>query len=122
MIPKKVKIGQVDYTVHLFPQEHGDNYGVCLNHHQRIYLSQNQTWQQAGNTLLHEIMHAIYHQSGLSSIEKLDEEPIVNIMATWVHLVMLENPEAAEFILNAEKHWDLGPLGNPDEEAIAADE
>ena len=122
MIPNKIKIGQIDYTVHLLPENHFDSYGVCLTAHQRIYLSVNQTWQQAGNTLLHEIMHAVYHQSGLNSVENSPEEPIVNIMATWLHLVFLENPQVVEFMLNTEKHWHYSCVTDPEEDAVSADE
>ena len=122
MIPAKIRIGQADYTVHMFPAAHDATYGVCLVDHQRIYLSANQSWQQAGNTLLHEVMHGIWHQSGLGCIETPTEENVVNIMATWIHLVMTSNPELAEFVLNAEKHWDYGMTSDPDAEAMSSDD
>jgi hypothetical protein len=119
MTPKKIKVGQATYTVHLLPENHTDTYGVCLSNHQRIYLSRNQKWEQAGNTLLHELMHAIYHQSGLCAIPNPDEETIVNIMATWTHMVLVENPDVADFVLNTEQRWSYGPVTDPDEEATA---
>jgi len=122
MTPAKIRIGQADYTVHMFPETHDATYGVCLADHQRIYLSPNQTWQQAGNTLLHEVMHAIWHQSGLNCIDAPTEENVVNIMATWLHLVMTVNPDFAEFVLNAEKHWEYAPTGDPDAEAMSSDD
>jgi hypothetical protein len=122
MAPEKISIGQADYTVHMFPVEHVETYGVCLTDHQRVYLSWNQTNQQAGNTLLHEVMHAIWHQSGLDTIESPTEENVVNLMATWLHMVMQENPEFVEFICNTADHWDLRPFTNPDEEALKVDD
>jgi len=122
MTPQKISIGQVDYTVHLFPESHDATYGVCLTDHQRIYLSVNQTWQQAGNTLLHEVMHAIWQQSGLSCIENPTEENVVNIMATWLHMVMVNNKDFTDFVLDAEKHWSHKPVTNPDEEAASSDD
>jgi hypothetical protein len=122
MIPQKISIGQVDYTVHLFPDTHYNTYGVCLTDHQRIYLSVNQGWQQAGNTLLHEVMHAIWHQSGLNCIDTPTEENIVNIGATWIQMVLAENPDLTEFIVNTEKHWNYTAKSNPDEEALNTDD
>lgn len=122
MLPQTIRIGQADYTIHIFPAEHDAVYGVCLVDHQRIYLSQNQSWQQAGNTLLHEVMHAIWHQSGLNCIENPTEEAVVNIMSTWVHLVMTSNPDLAEFVLNTERHWTYNVATDPDKEAMSADD
>ncbi len=122
MTPQKIKVGQVDYTVHLFPETHDATYGVCLPDHQRIYLSVNQTWQQAGNTLLHEVMHAVWHQSGLNCIDNPTEENVVNIMSTWLHLVLNDNPDFADFILNAESRWSHRPVTDPDADAMSSDD
>ena len=34
--PKKIKVGAVDYTVHLLSPKDKGQYGVCLYEHQRI--------------------------------------------------------------------------------------
>jgi hypothetical protein len=112
--PKKLKIGAIDYTVHLLEPKEVEQYGVCLYEHQRIYLSRNMLHQQASDTLLHEVLHAIWNEAGLDHIPDLNEETIVRTMSTWLRIVFVNNPNFAKFVLNAEDSWNYGPKGNPD--------
>jgi hypothetical protein len=117
-----IKIGQTEYEVYLFPDGYVENYGVCMTMKQSIFLSPHQTWRQVGNTLLHEVMHAIYHESGLSSVENATEETTVTIMATWLHMVMHDNPHLNKFITKTDKYWQYAPTGNLVQEAMNNDE
>jgi len=115
--PKKIKVGAVDYTVHLLEPKDVAQYGVCLYEHQRIYLSRNMLHQQASDTLLHEVMHAIWNESGLDHLPDLNEETVIRTMATWLRTVIVDNPDFAKFVLNAKSTWKYGPKGNPDAKA-----
>lgn len=112
-----ISIGGVDYTVHLFDEDYREDYGVCLPTHQRIYLSREQSWQQVGNTLLHEVLHAIYHESGLGTIDKPEEETIVYTVGTWLSMVMRQNRHLGKFIANPRKYWSFTPTTDPYKEA-----
>jgi len=113
-----IKIGAVDYTVKMLPARHEEIYGSCVFQHQTIYLSPNMMHQQASDTLLHEVMHAIWIESGMDHIKDLDEEDIIRTMATWLRIVIANNPQFATFIVDASKLWKHKPLTNPDEVAI----
>jgi hypothetical protein len=104
MIPTKVKIGALDYRIEVAVLPDND-YGNCDTHTQVIYLTPNQTAQSAADTLLHEILHAIYNDSGLFTIKRPDEEITVRLIATWLKGVFRDNPEVTEFILDATPHW-----------------
>lgn len=116
-MPKKVKVGAVDYTIHLLDPKDKGQYGVCLYEHQRIYLTPNMKHQQASDTLLHEVMHAIWSESGLDHIPDLNEETIIRTMATWLRMVFTHNPDFTRFVVNAKNSWAYGPKGNPDTQA-----
>lgn len=115
--PKNIKIGAVDYTIHKLSVKDNSQYGACIYRHQRIYLTPNMTHQQASDTLLHEVMHAIWNEAGLEHIPDLNEETIIRTMATWLRMVIVDNPDFAEFITNAKLLWGHKPVGNPDKEA-----
>jgi hypothetical protein len=104
MIPNKVKIGALDYRIEVAVLPDND-YGNCDTHIQLITLTPNQTSQSAADTLLHEILHAIYNDSGLFTIKRPDEEITVRLIATWLKGVFRDNPEVTSFILDAEPHW-----------------
>lgn len=115
--PKNIKIGPIDYTVHKLSVKDNSQYGVCLYRHQRIYITPNMTHQQASDTLLHEVLHAIWNEAGLDHIPDLNEETIVRTIATWLRAVIVDNPDFVEFITDAQTLWGHKPAGNPDKEA-----
>lgn len=115
--PRKLKIGAIDYTVHLLDPKDKGQYGVCLYDHQRIYLTPNMKYQQASDTMLHEVLHAIWSEAGLDHIPDLNEETIVRTLSTWLRIVLTDNPDFARFIMNAKNMWAYGPAGDPDKQA-----
>jgi hypothetical protein len=115
--PKKIKVGPVDYTTHMLDAKDVQQLGVCLYSHQRIYLTPNMKHQNASDTLLHEVLHAIWNESGLDHIIDLNEETIVRTFATWLRMVVTQNPQFLEFIVDSEFMWPFGPKHDPDKEA-----
>ena len=107
-VPSLIKIGAVDYTVVLEEKLDGE-YGECFTHLQRIKMTKNQTAQCAGDTLLHEILHAVWNEAGLFDTKRLDEERIVRATATWLKMVFRDNPHVAAFILHPEEYWPYTP-------------
>jgi hypothetical protein len=103
-VPGTVKVGAVDYRI-LLEGADPDEYGACDTATQIIHLSKNQTAQNVSDTLLHEIMHAIWNESGIFMNKKPNEETIVRTMSTWVRMVLRDNPDVASFILDATDYW-----------------
>jgi len=113
-LPKTIKIGPYEYEIRLFPDSTTSDYGACVYNHQTIFLSANQHAERAGDTLLHEVLHAIWDVSGFDVQPDLHEETIVRSFATWLSLVLRDNPKLAEFILDPNRYW----IPDYEEEAI----
>lgn len=103
--PKKIKIGPYNYTVELFPDATTTDHGACVYNHQTIFLSTNQHAERAGDTLLHEVLHAIWDVAGFDVMPDLHEESIVRGMATMLSAVLRDNPQFAKFVLEPNTHW-----------------
>lgn len=112
--PKKIKIGPYVYKVELFPDATTTDYGACVYNHQTIFLNANQHAERAGDTLLHEVLHAIWDVAGFDVATDLNEETIVRSYATWLSAVLRDNPRLAEFITDPNKFW----IPDYEEEAI----
>ena len=56
---------------------------------------------QARDTLLHEVLHAIWSQTALDQDED-EQERIVRSFTPWLLQVLRDNPELVEFLLAAE--------------------
>lgn len=114
---KKIKVGAVDYQVKILPPDKDAQYGACVYSHQIIYLSPNQLNQSASDTILHEVLHAIWHESGIEHNDIIVEETVVRTLATWLRIVFTDNPELVKFIVNSKTQWPYGPKSNPLKEA-----
>lgn len=93
----------IDDTVRL---DEDDELGCTKPHKCEIYYSRNQDPQQLLDTLHHEIMHAIFHEIGLTYEIKDDktevtEEMIVRRFATAQLAFFHDNPNYYKFILGA---------------------
>jgi len=118
MIPGTVKIGSVVYLISLVDKLEDDDYGMCDSHTQMIYISKDQSAQHVTDTLLHEIMHAIWHESGLFSVKRADEEQIVRTTSTWITMVLKENPAIAALIINPQPAWPYSPQPRGDSQHV----
>jgi hypothetical protein len=107
--PIVIKIGAVDYDVFLV-DDMDEDYGYCVPHMQKIVLSKNQSYQSVTDTLLHEVLHAIWHESGLFDIKKPSEEQIVRTISTWLCVVFRDNPKLLEIIQDSKPHWPHIPF------------
>lgn len=117
--PKHVKIGDNVYTIHLLPNTVDDFYGKTLRIPERIYLNPQMSAITAADTLIHEIVHAIYTVNGLE--DKEDEERVACVMGLWLPLVLRKNPEVLEFVLNPEKYWIRSIRIDPDKDVLTDD-
>lgn len=110
---KKIKIGPVDYAIKMLPKDTTDQYGACVYDHQIIYLSPNQLHQGASDTLLHEVLHAIWHEAGIEHNEIIVEETVVRTLSTWLRIIFRDNPALVKFIVDSEKEWPHKPTTDP---------
>lgn len=98
-IPKKVRIGGIDYKVIHKPNPvSGENavcYGVFDSERCEIQLNSERDMHpdRQGITFLHELLHGAIFECG---IESDDEEKLVNTMARGLYQIIKDNPKIFE--------------------------
>lgn len=96
-LPKKVLVLGKWYSIetddHLMDDESGS--GICKPWQCQIRIGKGLNPQQRRDTLLHEVMHAVFSETGLTMDfkEDDDEEKIVRRLSTCLLQVIRENPE-----------------------------
>lgn len=75
-----------------------DLFGLTIPRDQRIIVSTRQTDQSERDTVLHEVLHALFYASGLYR-EVDNEERVVAAVSTWLLMVLRENQAFAKFLL-----------------------
>lgn len=87
--PKEVKIGGVIYTVEEKDTVDSNpmNYGVCVYHDCHIEIKKDLSVERKEQTLIHEILHAIFFEAGLME----HEEDVVNRVGAILYQVLKEN-------------------------------
>lgn len=105
--PMRVKIGWHTYKV-IFGKEplvlagsdiniHEDLCGLTSVNQCRIWVDDNQSKSQIQDTLLHEILHAVFDTCGISvDLDHAAEERIVRVLAPNLLSLFRDNPELAE--------------------------
>lgn len=94
-IPERIKIGGFDWSIKSDANVtyEGQIHGSTHNQTQTIFLDQDGTQQKREQTLLHEIMHAIWWQSGLVkrfTDHKMEEE-VIDALSNGLYQVLKDN-------------------------------
>ncbi len=102
-MPTSVVIGPYDIQIReLDPSDAEKNYGLFHSEKMEIHLRKEfSSAQQAADTLLHEVLHAVWHIAGLS--HKDGEERLVATLATQICAVVRQNPDIVRFLQKALK-------------------
>lgn len=78
--------------------ELGDVYGVTVERELRITLSDRQAAAQLRETVLHELLHAIWSKVPLDQ-DDAEQERIIGSLSPWLLGVLRDNPELVAFLL-----------------------
>jgi len=106
-MPATIVVGATKYKIRLIKNLESDGqdlFGVCHRgklKEIRIDNSPNSSFNVA-ETLLHEILHAIWQEFGLTVFKKLDEEQVVNATSIALTTVMMNNPKLNTYF---NKQW-----------------
>jgi|TARA_R110000803_G_scaffold209119_1_gene278368 hypothetical protein len=87
---KSIKIGSTDYSIEYVPLNE-ELFGDFSYFNSRIRIEQNLTGPPLVDTVLHEVLHAIWRLGQLKD-KKEDEERAVAIMASYLTQVLRDNP------------------------------
>jgi len=87
---KKIKICGVDYQVVFMDRINDDDVlGEVSYVHSVIKISDRTSEDRQKQTLIHEMLHAIFFEAGL--MELYDNEDVVNRVSTVLHQVLRDN-------------------------------
>lgn len=75
-----------------------DRVGSCDNIHQIITIDGNQSLVEEADTVLHEVLHAIFYTMKIG-LDLDTEEKCVSALATGLIGVIQDNPEWAQWII-----------------------
>ena len=92
-LPESIRIGYATYTIQAWDVSNAtcaEAYGCCDHENQIIYIYEGLDGLRAFDTLLHEILHAVWHFAKLPDSE---EEEIVHRLATMLTMVKDDNPD-----------------------------
>ena len=97
-LPSKVKVGHVTYRLTVWPADFTpeDRWGECDRVGAVIRIRDNHTGPRGAETVLHEVMHAIYHEADLSAQD--GEERMVTRLSSMLATVLHDNPKLLEWI------------------------
>jgi hypothetical protein len=102
-LPRKVKVGSLTYAIEVIEglkDETGDQWGIWVGDKQTIRIEQNQpSGQWAADTVIHEILHAIWAERGLG--KRPCEEQVVQAMGAGITALLQDNPKLNSWIRKA---------------------
>lgn len=98
-MPKKVKIGVFDFAIedwHPRTAAHKRAYGECETANLVIRIDQSYDQRKVADSLLHEILHAVFWAWGVEDGDK--EERLVNTLSTAICTVWRDNPDVIAWL------------------------
>lgn len=98
-LPKKIRIGYKDYQVIPVKIQHPDlseAFGLCDNVGAKIFVRTDMAPEMVADTLLHEIMHAVWYYMGLDDREL--EENAINRLSSGLICAMIDNPDLLKYL------------------------
>ena len=99
MIPKQIKVAGHVYKIQLMNKAWANDasrWGQCDCDEMIIRLAKGMRGSRRAETLLHEVLHAVYNVYNVGSART--EEDIVTLLSTGLHQVLVDCPELKEHI------------------------
>ena len=94
-IPTEIKLG---YRVIKIESRTMDDFGEYINFENKIIYNNRITPPELTNTILHEILHAIFQDRIVDLVSENKEETIVSALANGLITVFVDNKNLLEFI------------------------
>jgi Zn-dependent peptidase ImmA (M78 family) len=97
IIPSKIRVIGLDFEIEENEKvaNEGNTFGSVHSRKQRIFLEPNETQQRKEQTLVHEMLHAIFMQTGLSERlrdnKDVTEEQLVSTISAALYAVLVDN-------------------------------
>ena len=108
--PCRMKIGAHWYRIEWMPEEKidGKYVGLCLHRKKVLRIAAELPLRMVVQTLIHEAMHAIYYEYGLTNSEQApddyaagmcSEENAVNVLSLGLATILTDNPDVRRYIM-----------------------
>jgi Zn-dependent peptidase ImmA (M78 family) len=97
---KSIRIGYRTYQIKAWTDLElvtTESYGQCDKQRGIIYVCTHLDDVVIADTLLHEVLHAVWHEYGLQDDDR--EERIVHTLASGLIQVMRDNPQVIRYLL-----------------------
>jgi predicted SprT family Zn-dependent metalloprotease len=99
-LPDTVRIGAAEYTIRRRKMD--DLYGHTEHIKARIELDTRQADTHIRDTMLHEVLHVVFHQAGLAAtVDNWThdfEELMVTVLTPWLLSAIRDNPQLVAFL------------------------
>lgn len=102
--PKVIYVGTFDYDVEVKKLQ-TDLFGETDNTNSTISLHKKQSLANLRDTLMHEVLHAVFFASGICRLLGWDnetEEKAIRMLTPWLLQLIQENPALIEFLTAVE--------------------
>lgn len=102
--PKAVRVNGKTYAMNFTPKNpliEFANHGYCDNAKQAIHIEGDQTAFEECDTVIHELLHAVWNQMSLSDLDEQLEERVVRALGTGLTGLYSDNPKLLDYIKTA---------------------
>ena len=97
IVPTHIKLGY--RTLSIEPKLMED-FGEYINNENKILYNSRATQPELVNTIMHELLHAIFEDRIVSLVSDKNEETIVNGLANGLISTLYDNPKLLKFFYN----------------------
>lgn len=105
------------YSVKIFGQKYKidynhsdpDSYGMCLSDRNRISIRHKLPEDKLQRVLMHEVTHAVIHESLLSLRKRFDVEEVCDLVGYHIIDTLRDNPQLVEWLLGKQEEEDNDP-------------
>jgi Zn-dependent peptidase ImmA (M78 family) len=105
------------YSVKIFGQKYKidynhsdpDSYGMCFSDRNRISIRHKLPEDKLQRVLMHEIAHAVIHESLLSLRKRFDVEEVCDIVGYHIVDTLRDNPQLVEWLLGKQEEENYDP-------------
>ena len=97
-MPASIKLGY--RTIDLVAKDMPDDFGEFVHGENKIFYSNKVTPPELTNTILHELLHAIWQDRVSELVSDKKEETIVNALANGLMTLLCDNPDMLKFLTN----------------------
>ena len=95
LVPTHIKLG---YRTLVIEPKIMDDFGEYVNNENKILYNSKQTPPELVNTIIHELLHAIWQDRVAELVSDKKEETIVNALANGLMTLLCDNPDMLKFL------------------------